>query len=129
MQFTIWVKHRGDHVSQTWREDYNEPDVDDPKAWARQLIKDFNANRAGGARSRVLVNVRVCANNVPLPHQWRKTNLVTIQGRRSNVVYDTYRCEMCGATGKRYGLNAGYGIGVTLDNIKKYGGPCRGERS
>lgn len=33
-------------------------------------------------------------------HEWRKTSLVGLSGG-----YDTTRCELCGATGKRYGVS------------------------
>ena len=34
-------------------------------------------------------------------HEWEKTNLVTIEGKRP---YDIYKCKRCGITGKSYRL-------------------------
>lgn len=49
-----------------------------------------------------------------LKHKWRKTNLITIQ--KGGRMYDECKCEVCGITGRRYGLGD-----VTPD--KKYQKP------
>lgn len=35
-------------------------------------------------------------------HDWDKTNLVTIN--KNGLMYDTYKCSICGIKGKRYGI-------------------------
>jgi len=37
-------------------------------------------------------------------HVWKKTNLVTIQ--QGDRAFDTYKCERCGITGKKFGPGA-----------------------
>ena len=102
VQFTIWVKHKGDADSKAWKERYHE-ETDHPRRWAKRLIKRFNATRRRDVEEkRVLVRVKVKRNRVSLEHDWRKTNLVTLVTRGS--MYDTYCCTRCGLTGKRFGL-------------------------
>ena len=101
VQFTIWVKHQDEDDSQAWKERYHEV-VDDPKRWAKDLIKRFNATRRTTESKRVLVRVKVKRNQVKLAHDWHKTNLVTLV--KGTTMYDTYRCTRCSATGKRYGV-------------------------
>ena len=41
---------------------------------------------------------------VAIEHSWQKSCLVTIE--RKGKLFDTYKCVNCGATGKRFGLDA-----------------------
>ena len=101
VQFTIYVKHQGEADEQAWKERYHEV-VDEPKQWAKDLIKHFNATRRPTESKRVLVRVKVKHNKMKLAHDWHKTNLVTIV--KGSTMYDTYRCTRCGVTGRRYGV-------------------------
>ena len=69
---------------------------DDPQL----VIDHFNATREKHELERVLVAAISISKDAPKPHTWQKASLVTERGG-----YDRYRCTVCGATGKRYGLN------------------------
>ncbi len=72
------------------------------------FLKTFNSTLRPGESARHIVDVYEDEDAdyeyfPPLfPHKWGKTNLVTVMSGRSS--YDTYRCEKCGITGKRYSL-------------------------
>lgn len=73
----------------------------DALQWARNTLDKFNATRRPGEPRRELIGVIEESNDRPLKHLWHKTNLVTIMRGGS---HDTYRCDDCGATSKRYGI-------------------------
>ena len=90
-----------------WWEDYDEPEVVDQRtadAWAKALIKNFNATLRLLQCPRTLLEVRLdddqedAARKIT-PHSWRKTSLVTQVGG-----FDWMVCEVCGIKGKRFGL-------------------------
>jgi len=120
MMFTLWSKYRGEPDSKAWSEDYNQL-VDDPRAWCLETLETFNATLRHGEQPREFVRVEIKANDVPLRHQWHKTNLVTIMKGRDN--YDTYRCELCGITAKRYGVGD-----IVPDKKKDFYKSCVGTR-
>jgi hypothetical protein len=120
MMFTLWCKDVGQPDSTAWSEDYNE-DVDDPQAWAEETLSRFNATLRKGERPRVLLRVEVKPNNKLLRHEWHKTNLVTIIKGRD--VYDTYQCERCGMTAKRFGVGD-----ITPDSKRDWRKSCKGAR-
>jgi hypothetical protein len=121
MMFTLWSKHIGDPDSKAWAEDYNKL-VDDPIEWCRETLEHFNSTRSLGELPRVFVRVEIKDNNVPLRHEWHKTNLVTIMRRKDN--YDTYCCLVCGITAKRHGVGGDF----IPDRKKDFGKPCKGHR-
>lgn len=41
-------------------------------------------------------------NKAVKEHNWRKTNLVTIMQKKGTGSYDTFKCSVCGVTGKRF---------------------------
>jgi hypothetical protein len=69
----------------------------------------------------VLLRVEVKPNNKLLKHVWEKTNLVTVM--KGRVSYDTYQCERCGMTGKRFGLGRD---NITPDSKRDWGKSCKG---
>lgn len=75
-----------------------------PKQWARDMIAHFNATLRPGDAERVLdyVDVETFDGVQKIPHDWEKTNLVTISDR--NGIYDTAKCRACGITSKRFGV-------------------------
>jgi hypothetical protein len=83
-----------------WEEEYDEQ-VPDPRTWAIDTIKRFNGSLHPRELPRRLIDVIVIGES--RVHKWGKSNLVTVMGR--GVCYDTYRCEICGITGKRFGLD------------------------
>lgn len=76
-----------------------------------EIIQNFNSNLLPNERPRKLIDYEIL-EGINKPHTWRKSNLVTqIKG---GVIYDTYKCKVCGVTGKRFSLESC----ITLD--KKY---------
>jgi len=77
--------------------------VDSLQKWAEDLIDWFNEheNQLPQGRPRTLAKVEPLSEN-PHAHDWHKTSLVAMM-TPSGVIHDTYKCERCGITGKRYG--------------------------
>jgi hypothetical protein len=111
----IEVKQVGSNT--TWKEEYVINDSD-PIEWAKNTIDKFNSTLNPHESPRELVGVEVLdeleKNN---QHNWSKTNLITIV--RGSSVYDTMKCEKCGISGKRYGLD-GWVIRDSKYKAKKY---------
>lgn len=76
-----------------------------------QVIENFNKSLRPGERPRILIAAMELEER-DKPHDWAKTNLVTKMDKTGQ--YDSYKCSICGVTGKRRSLG-GY---VTQD--KKY---------
>lgn len=91
-----------DGSEDTWKEKYNIKEDADPQKYMEDMIKCFNRTLRKNERPRRLISVEILDDPAIQQHIWEKTNLVTINGR--NGLYDEYRCEICGITGKRYGL-------------------------
>jgi hypothetical protein len=102
VQFTIWVKDEGRSDELAWAEQYTRF-VRDPNAWALELLAYFNSSCRPGEPKRVLVRLVVESNDTGLPHEWSKSNLVTVV-RKGGGSFDAYRCKRCGGTSKRFGL-------------------------
>jgi len=92
MKFRVWVKHVGDKDSQAWQETFVK-NIQDPKKWARKMLKQFNATLAPQERHRKIVLVIVLNKDVvaPLKHRWKKT---------TDKKGTSYKCCRCGITGK-----------------------------
>lgn len=93
-----------DNPEDNWVETFETSDeVENPEAWAQSIVDKFNSDLRKGERPRILLEV-VGIDWDWREHDWHKTNLVTImEGRTAS--YDTYQCQVCGITGKRYGLD------------------------
>lgn len=90
-----------------WKEEFDEPQVtslDAARKWGRETIANFNRTLRTGEKARrvILTEVAESDKKAELKHDWRKASLVTERGG-----YDRYKCERCGAKGKRYGLSEG----------------------
>lgn len=125
MRFTVICKNKGESLLTAWEESYNKAEVTNSElaiAWAQQTIEGFNQTLRQGEIAREVVGVRMDAGNAELAHEWRKTNLVTIDGG-GGASYDTARCERCGATGRRYGLSEHIALDKRFKNLTS----CPGE--
>jgi len=89
------------NTGRIWVEEYSDLVVDDMTELrhCQFLIKRFNETLRPRESPREVVNVRPIIKNLNRNHKWQKVSLVTEKGG-----YDVYRCAICGATGKRYGL-------------------------
>lgn len=130
MKFKIEVKTIGRSArvigrDSIWWETFDEPRVKTiaaAKAFGQNVINGFNHFLRPGEQKRHFTgNVEMLGPSEK--HTWRKTNLVTII--KGSQAYDTMRCEVCGATGKRHGLGAS---GVTLDREYKKLIICPGKK-
>lgn len=98
MKFKIKVcehKCKGD----TWWEEYDK-DVKDPVSYGKEVIDYFNSTLIPGEKPRKYLDCVVLDEHSIKDHKWIKTSMVTKQGRLG--LYDTYKCERCGVTAKRY---------------------------
>ncbi len=88
-----------------WKEEINDYTIDTATAFshATDMIAQFNNSLRPGETRRDLLLVRTkftSVSNEGLKHLWEKWGAVTQQGG-----FDTYKCKICGATGKRFGLS------------------------
>ncbi|MNO15499.1 hypothetical protein D3C76_51650 [compost metagenome] len=113
---TIEIEVRNIGTNRSWKESY-DCSHNDPEEWDKNLIDHFNATLHPGERARELVGVEILDGSEAIKnHVWRKVNAITIV--RGGQSYDKVRCELCGITGKRFGLS-----GITRDSkykAKKY---------
>ena len=111
MKFKILVENE----DRVWWEEYDvDVERDHMREWIHSVIHRFNATLGPGELARKLVATRVLdSGKTFFKHTWEKSNLVTKS--KGGDVYDTYRCKVCGITGKRYGLSSV----VTIDTKYK----------
>lgn len=104
MKYRIRTKNEGDDDSKArWEDAEDDKCMIVEEAWfsARAMVQRFNETLRPGERPRVLLNVEADESTefAKGKHTWRKWSLVTEAGG-----YDIYKCETCGITGKRHGL-------------------------
>lgn len=111
----ITMKTKIIDMEYVFEESYEIDNDVEPQEYAQGLIDRFNATLRPDETPRELVTVIVTKENVKgkQEHKWEKQNLVTI--KRAGRMYDVYRCNCCGITGKRYGI----GGDVTRDSKYK----------
>lgn len=98
---------------ESWTEDFQMPDAENPFTWVNNLVQEFNDTLRPGERVRKLIRVRTkLPNGYPVPHEWEKASIVTEEA--NGRTFDRYRCKICGITGKRFGL------GGTIVKDKRY---------
>jgi hypothetical protein len=85
-----------------WWEGYDEQ-TDNPYKWMMLQLNHFNRTLKPHENPRCLLKIKIINRGNPIDHDWKKSNLITI--KKGNKVFDTYQCNRCGATGKRYGLS------------------------
>jgi hypothetical protein len=104
MKFDLYARHRGS-TDEPWVEHYDEELVTDlasAEKMGRAFIEFFNSTFHPGERPREFVRVEL-PKQEKLAHQWSKQNLFTQTWR--GRPFDIVRCEVCGITGKRWGLS------------------------
>ena len=106
MKFNIIVSHIDNTA--TWKEDYNRlevRDLNDAAKWGANLIDNFNATLRPGEKARKFHGVEPAEDSeANAPHEWHKTNLVTISDRTG--LYDRMTCLRCNITAKRFGVDS-----------------------
>jgi hypothetical protein len=103
MRFILVVRKRNE-LNARWEERYDARDVKTIKQaeeFGLRLVRGWNST-ALGRDLRVLAGVKCLGGSVS--HEWLKTNLVTQVAGGSQ--FDSYRCSVCGVTGKRLGLSS-----------------------
>jgi hypothetical protein len=83
-----------------WEEEFKYLKSESPEEAVQYILKNFNSNRRPGEKERSLVEI--IGTEEDLDHDWEKDCLV-IQSDRKGT-YDKYKCRLCGAIGKRFGL-------------------------
>jgi hypothetical protein len=90
-------------VETMWCEDEQGP---------HNIIRQFNLTLRPGEKARKVLAVTHKTQGKKRPHEWEKSNLVTIS--KGGSTFDTYRCKNCAVTGKRFTLGGG------IERDKKY---------
>jgi hypothetical protein len=110
VKFTLIVNHADARAGENaWREPLNRPQIKSEAAAREEgarTVANFNDTLRDGERPRVLIGVEFGENDASAKHDWQKTNLTTQHepGKRGRQ-FDSYRCEGCGITGKRFTLD------------------------
>ncbi len=85
-----------------WWEKYDKP-IEDPRGWAKETIECFNSTLRPSEEPRELLDVQIIDAQSNKDHTWVKQNIMTIM--RGSSSYDKVKCQVCGITGKRFGLS------------------------
>lgn len=94
----------------TWQETYDEGASfggfplghKDPAQWGADIVAHFNATLRPHEQAREFLGAEIAEISQGFEHVWEKTNAITIVKQRA--VFDTFRCRVCGVTGRRYGV-------------------------
>lgn len=125
MKFVMTVRKVGDEEWKAWKEPEERDGVAtlaEAEKWSRDTIERFNNTLRPGESPRELLSVTVdesSSGNVK-KHDWEKTNLVTIAPRGDGAFYDTYGCNRCGITAKRYGIGGDLVLDSKFKKAKVY---------
>lgn len=85
-----------------WEEEFDIEDDVNAEEFVSSLVSHFNNTLRPGEQRRKLISVSDTGEKGTQNHKWSKTNVITIRGR--NGLYDTVVCDICGITGRRYGI-------------------------
>lgn len=89
----------------TWQESYDMPELtteESVEKWGLWIVNWFNSSRRDNTETaRILVRVKIVGESTD--HLWRKTGAMTQIHSRLGI-FNTYQCENCNVTGKRFGL-------------------------
>ena len=86
-----------------WDEEYTINDSYSPQEYAEDLIERFNKTLMAGESPREVVKVEIIEKGRTQEHVFTKQNHFTITDRYG--IYDIMKCNICGVTGKRFGLS------------------------
>jgi len=100
MRFQVMVTNG----KRRWWEEFVK-ETDDADRCAREMVDYFNNTLRPNELPRRVLFVEEL-DEEETEHDWVKSCLVTQLGRSDSRGHDTYRCERCGITGKRYGLDS-----------------------
>lgn len=102
-----------------WWESYDRAEVknlNDAIEWGEKAVAYFNDTLRPHEKERIFIKAEITGES-NLEHDWEKTNIMTIIEKHR--MFDTYKCSICGITGKRFGLSPS----ITRDSkymLKKY---------
>ncbi|MEE9366476.1 MAG: hypothetical protein V3W44_07310 [Dehalococcoidales bacterium] len=121
MKFTIRVRARtsGREHDETYEKSTKEVGGDDEAAirnWAEKTLESFNDTLYPNEEPRDLVSVTLDDPGAIAEHSWRKTSLAG-QADGDGAIYDKMRCENCGMTARRYGIDQ-----ISVDKLYKWRG-------
>lgn len=102
MKFAMLVKNTDSPVESAWVETYTIH-TKSPLDCAKDMANAFNSSLGLHGRPREVLMVRILDSRSVGQHDFERTNLVTLH--ENGKQYDTVRCHICGATGKRYGMH------------------------
>ncbi len=88
-----------------WWETYDKAEITsvvDAEDWITDTVKRFNATLRRGERPRETSGKIEVIGESARQHEWRKISLTTQVDYRGN--FDNMKCDVCGCTGRRYGL-------------------------
>lgn len=125
--FTMWCKNVGAPDDSAWSEPYQKR-CRNVEEEARKILDYFNSTLHPKETAREIVRVEEDVGDAALKHNWVKTNLVTLPGKRGGMSYDTARCTDCGATSKRYGIGGDYTLDKKFKQLLSCPGPPRTTR-
>lgn len=116
MKFKLLYKQKGSEKISDDEEYTKDLDTEDEvKQWCIDTLDYFNSTLRPGEKKRTFVGFKILSDEKPpKEHEWSKINLVTISDKTG--LYDKLRCDVCGITARRYGLD-------TIEPDKKYRSP------
>jgi hypothetical protein len=117
MKFILWVKYL-DSYEPPWAESCDRPEIKteaDANRWGRNIVKFYNDTLLPYEREREFVRIEWIGDE-SREHNWKKVNAITIKDKAG--LYDRMRCEHCGITGKRFGLEGN----IVRDHLFKANG-------
>lgn len=111
MKAIIYVTNQADKTDDdAWQESYDKPEIKDQssaEAFGRDVVDYWNSTLRRGEKARRYVRAEFIGGDEVLEtvdHEWDKVNLMTIPSRGRVPMHDKYRCEVCGITAKRSGV-------------------------
>lgn len=96
----------------------------DPQEIVEKLVQQFNSSLRPNEPARELVRIESTGRSQE--HCWVKTSIYMTETAQGDI-YDTYRCEQCGATGRRYGCSGRPVLDPRFKRNPRYVASCPGK--